>query len=74
MSARPTSSVYLGVLALSEAARRRPADRQAPAPTDAPTLKPVAAFRQGIISNLGNPKIAVFFASLLPQFVPTSQA
>ncbi|MGE4079839.1 MAG: LysE family translocator [Reyranella sp.] len=34
----------------------------------------MAAFRQGIISNLGNPKIAVFFASLLPQFVPTSQA
>jgi threonine/homoserine/homoserine lactone efflux protein len=33
----------------------------------------VAAFRQGIISNLGNPKMAVFFASLLPQFVPSSQ-
>ncbi len=28
------------------------------------------AFRQGLLSNLGNPKIAVFFASLLPQFVP----
>jgi threonine/homoserine/homoserine lactone efflux protein len=26
------------------------------------------AFRQGLISNLGNPKMAVFFASLLPQF------
>ena len=33
-------------------------------------LKPIAAFRQGLISDLGNPKIAVFFASLLPQFVP----
>jgi threonine/homoserine/homoserine lactone efflux protein len=29
------------------------------------------AFRQGVISNLGNPKMAVFFASLLPQFVET---
>jgi threonine/homoserine/homoserine lactone efflux protein len=28
------------------------------------------ALRQGVISNLGNPKMAVFFASLLPQFVP----
>jgi threonine/homoserine/homoserine lactone efflux protein len=26
-------------------------------------------FRQGVLSNLGNPKIAVFFTSLLPQFV-----
>jgi threonine/homoserine/homoserine lactone efflux protein len=27
-----------------------------------------SAFRQGLISNLGNPKMAVFFTSLLPQF------
>jgi threonine/homoserine/homoserine lactone efflux protein len=27
-----------------------------------------AAFRQGFVSNLGNPKMAVFFPSLLPQF------
>jgi RhtB (resistance to homoserine/threonine) family protein len=27
------------------------------------------AFRQGLMSDLGNPKIAVFFTSLLPQFV-----
>ena len=25
-------------------------------------------YRQGLLSNLGNPKIAVFFSSLLPQF------
>ena len=35
-----------------------------------PAATPLAAFRQGLISDLGNPKIAVFFASLLPQFVP----
>jgi threonine/homoserine/homoserine lactone efflux protein len=29
-----------------------------------------AAFRQGLLSNLGNPKMAVFFTSLLPQFAP----
>jgi threonine/homoserine/homoserine lactone efflux protein len=28
-----------------------------------------AAFRQGLVSDLGNPKMVVFFASLLPQFV-----
>jgi len=32
-----------------------------------------AAFRQGILSNLGNPKMAVFFASVLPQFTANDQ-
>src|SRR5262249_4419785 len=35
---------------------------------------PRRAFRQGLLSNLGNPKIAVFFASLLPQFAPDGAA
>jgi threonine/homoserine/homoserine lactone efflux protein len=33
-------------------------------------LSPAKAFRQGLVSNLGNPKMAVFFTSLLPQFAP----
>ena len=37
-------------------------------------LAPAAAFRQGMISNLGNPKMAVFFTSLLPQFAPAGGA
>lgn len=28
------------------------------------------AFRQGLLSNLGNPKMVLFFSSLLPQFAP----
>jgi threonine/homoserine/homoserine lactone efflux protein len=32
------------------------------------------AFRQGVISDLGNPKMAVFFTSLLPQFAPAGDA
>ena len=31
-------------------------------------LRPRKAWRQGVISNLGNPKMAIFFTSLLPQF------
>ena len=31
-------------------------------------------FRQGLISNLANPKIAVFFTSLVPQFVGSGHA
>lgn len=32
-----------------------------------------AAFVQGIVNNLGNPKMAVFFASVLPQFTAPGQ-
>lgn len=59
--------VYLGALSLWAAVVRRPLEAAARPRTP---LTPRRAFRQGLLSNLGNPKIAVFFASLLPQFVP----
>jgi threonine/homoserine/homoserine lactone efflux protein len=31
-------------------------------------LSSAASFRQGLVSNLGNPKMAAFFPALLPQF------
>jgi RhtB (resistance to homoserine/threonine) family protein len=33
-----------------------------------------AGFRQGLLSNLGNPKIAAFFTSLLPQFIGSDRS
>ena len=36
--------------------------------------KPFTAYRQGLLSNLSNPKIVVFFLSLLPQFVSRGSA
>ena len=56
---------YLGLQALWSALRRRP---HVDAVASAPSLGRGAAFRQGALSNLGNPKMAVFFTSLLPQF------
>ena len=59
--------VYLGLHSLWAAVRRNPH----PPPEDAPPgsgLAARAAYRQGVLSNLGNPKMAVFFTSLLPQF------
>jgi threonine/homoserine/homoserine lactone efflux protein len=52
--------VYLGVQALYRAWRGVTAE-----PRRGPRHSP---FRQGLLSNLGNPKMAVFFTSLLPQF------
>jgi threonine/homoserine/homoserine lactone efflux protein len=34
-------------------------------------LTPRVALRQGVLNDLGNPKIAVFFTTLLPQFAPS---
>jgi threonine/homoserine/homoserine lactone efflux protein len=56
--------VYLGVKALRHAGRPLQLSKQG---TDEGGLG--AGLRQGLISNLLNPKIAVFFTSLLPQFV-----
>ena len=36
------------------------------------SLSSPIAYRQGVVSNLGNPKMAVFFTSLLPQFTRES--
>ena len=57
--------VLLGIQSLREAMRRR----TRPTPDGvAPSVGASRAFRQGLLSNLGNPKMAVFFTSLLPQF------
>jgi threonine/homoserine/homoserine lactone efflux protein len=36
-----------------------------------PRLAPATALRQGIVNDLSNPKIGVFFTTLLPQFAPS---
>jgi threonine/homoserine/homoserine lactone efflux protein len=33
----------------------------------------LVGFRQGLLSDLSNPKMAAFFASILPQFAPQGQ-
>ena len=64
--------VYLGTQTLVAGIRGGPALRADA--RSAKGLTPAAALRQGVVSNLGNPKMAVFFTSLLPQFVPSGPA
>ena len=52
--------VLLGAQALLAALRGRPHEGE--------QGRRRAAYRQGVLSNLGNPKMVVFFTSLLPQF------
>jgi threonine/homoserine/homoserine lactone efflux protein len=54
--------VFLGVQALFGRKAQLLADRSGGGVT------PRAALRQGVLSNLGNPKMLAFFTSLLPQF------
>lgn len=64
--------VFLGIQALVASASRHPVT---PLSMSMPhqSLADGAAVRQGLLSNLLNPKIAVFFTGFLPQFiVPTS--
>jgi threonine/homoserine/homoserine lactone efflux protein len=65
--------VVLGAQALIGAAWR---SARATTPLPPPRLRRLsakAALVQGLVSDLGNPKMAIFFASLLPQFVPANE-
>jgi len=62
--------VFLGAQALWGAVRGHVRAASAPAAG----VSAAGAFRRGLVSNLGNPKMAVFFTSLLPQFGGTSFA
>lgn len=66
--------VFLGLQALRAALFTR-SDVSQPAGAGSTTrLRRGVAYRQGLLSNLSNPKIVVFFLSLFPQFVDRDQA
>jgi threonine/homoserine/homoserine lactone efflux protein len=56
--------LYLGLGSLAAAIRSvEPAER-----AGVPAVARTTAYRQGVLSDLSNPKMAAFFTSLLPQF------
>lgn len=65
--------IWLGCQAW-RAARHASRAERVPGPTPQPPLGALGGFRQGFLSDLANPKIGVFFTSLLPQFVDPGRA
>ncbi|MDQ1015143.1 LysE family translocator [Streptomyces afghaniensis] len=63
--------IWLGVQAL-RSARRRPAVR----PPDglAPELSALGGFRRGLIGDLLNPKVGIFYTTVFPQFIGPDDA
>ena len=65
--------VWLGLQSIRTGLR--PAAGRLHDPVDTPQPGSMRrAWRQGVLSSLGNPKLAVFFSSLLPQFAPPGSA
>jgi threonine/homoserine/homoserine lactone efflux protein len=59
---------FLGMQSLRSAFLHLPPPDSEPAAGAKVKLSDLRAFRQGVVNNLANPKMAVFFASVLPQF------
>ena len=62
--------IYLGVMSLWSAFRAGGWKAMVQAGATRRRVRAIAAYRTGLISNLSNPKIAAFFTSVFPQFVP----
>ncbi len=62
--------VFLGAQSVYAAVRSTHLDTAMTGDAKPRGLSAAMALRQGVVSNLGNPKMAIFFASLLPQFAP----
>jgi threonine/homoserine/homoserine lactone efflux protein len=62
--------IFLGAQSLWAALRPHDGRGAIPGRASSRRLSSSKAYRQGVVSNLGNPKMAAFFTSLLPQFAP----
>jgi threonine/homoserine/homoserine lactone efflux protein len=65
---------WVGALYLIVVGIRTLATRQAAVSKTGGGLTPARAFRQGVVINVLNPKVALFFLSFLPQFIDTDRS
>jgi threonine/homoserine/homoserine lactone efflux protein len=61
--------IFLGLMALRAAIRGDPSEAGA----GDPIRSRAGAYRQGLLTNLLNPKVGVFYATFLPQFIAPGQ-
>jgi len=59
--------VWLGLMLIVRSRRRDPLDVEVACP---PRESALTAFSRGLLTNLLNPKIGVFYVAMLPQFLP----
>ena len=62
--------VFLGIQALREAASSPPGSVPVAGLSGSPVTGDGRSFLQGLLTNLLNPKVALFYLTFLPQFVP----
>ncbi len=68
-----TGAAYLAWLGLGLLRQAWRGGEGAPAPLDGTASRPAwADFRTGLLTNVLNPKVALFFLAFLPQFVPAA--
>jgi threonine/homoserine/homoserine lactone efflux protein len=48
----------------------KPRDQFEPGEMKAVDAGPIGAMRRGLLTNLLNPKVGIFYVSFLPQFIP----
>jgi RhtB (resistance to homoserine/threonine) family protein len=61
--------IYIGVRALLSRSNGLPGGDDSRGDADGPSKRQWSAFHQGVLSNLLNPKVALFFLALMPQFI-----
>jgi threonine/homoserine/homoserine lactone efflux protein len=74
LAAKWTGALYLGWLGLGLLLRPRDRLDGTPAVRQAHSGSALRWYRRGLVTNLLNPKIGIFYLSFLPQFVPAGFA
>ncbi|MEQ9546262.1 MAG: LysE family translocator [Marinobacter sp.] len=64
--------VWLGIASLRQAMRREDKSRVAESPVVRRSVSHRVSFQEGLLSNVLNPKTALFYMALLPQFIDPS--
>jgi threonine/homoserine/homoserine lactone efflux protein len=67
-------AAYLMLLGIRALLAARRGEYDGPGAGRPKVIGPLVAFRHGLLTNLLNPKVAVFFIALVPQFLPADPA